>query len=744
MATQHLLGKRRPIAAIAAVAAITSTATAVLGITTPAASAAGPAYVVPASQASIAEFPVPAGPGAGSINITKGSDGNVWMSERSVQRIARVTPGGAVTEFQLSEEPQGIVAGSDGNLWFREPNAPKDPPFAGHGKMGRITPDGTVTEFNTPHQMFGSNGGIALGGDGNVWFLEQNRVARITPDGVVDLEAIIFPPFAVVDIALGGDGNIWALKTSTWAYRVTPSGDVTEFTLPDVARPIRAAAGPDGNVWFTDNGLCDAAGAGNDYVWKLTMDGDVTGYPLTRNAGCPDGITTGPDGNLWFTQRAANMISRMTPAGEQLHFFVPTNDSQPSGITGGADGKVWFTEDGAGQVGRLDPTTVAPPPAPCMVVTTDTTLKQDVGPCQGDGVLVTGTNLTLNLNGHKIIGGGPRHGDFAGIHLLGVSGVTVVGGKPGSEISGFDAGVLIEGGSGNVAKGLRIHDNYADNTAALLGDGAIVLHSAGNTIQDNVIYANGTYDNVSVLGVDSNNNLIRKNEIKDGPGIGIQISPFFELSNPRRGETISGNNVVKNNVHDNLVGINDLGNVHSVISDNTVTHNGFFPDGSRFRFFGNGIGVQGLFTTTKDLYVTVEGNLVEKNGWAGINPVHNHITVQKNTSRGNNFGIDAGFLSAQNEIRSNTTSGNATYDLYDEHGSFQDGTFVGDCGTNTWFANVWSGPVFPDCVTAGGHQVAAAAQAVLAAAAAQGIEAAQTQPPDEPGDRTPGRLRLMR
>ena len=69
-----------------------------------------------------------------------GPDGNLWFSESNGNKIGRVTPAGAFTEYPLStpsSEPWGITAGPDGNLWF------------GRGLgLGRITTAGTITEFN--------------------------------------------------------------------------------------------------------------------------------------------------------------------------------------------------------------------------------------------------------------------------------------------------------------------------------------------------------------------------------------------------------------------------------------------------------------------------------------------------------------------------------------------------------------------------------------------------------------------
>src|SRR5207302_11094257 len=89
-------------------------------------------------------------------------------------------------------------------------------------------------------------------------------------------------------------------------------GDITVYPLPNPANcpgsqtcgPFAIAAGPDGNLWFTeDNGT---------NVAKVTTSGGFTEYPIPTatcgSTGCSsraEGIVAGPDGNLWFTEADA-------------------------------------------------------------------------------------------------------------------------------------------------------------------------------------------------------------------------------------------------------------------------------------------------------------------------------------------------------------------------------------------------------------------------------------------------------
>ena len=81
---------------------------------------------------------------------------------------------------------------------------------------------------------------------------------------------------------------------------------------------------------------------------------------ITAGSG-PIGIAAGPDGNLWFTEAGGDRIGRITPAGAITEFTAGiTAGSGPFGITAGPDGNLWFTEIDGNRIGRI--TTGQPPP----------------------------------------------------------------------------------------------------------------------------------------------------------------------------------------------------------------------------------------------------------------------------------------------------------------------------------------------------------------------------------------------
>ena len=90
----------------------------------------------------------------------------------------------------------------------------------------------------------------------------------------------------------------------------------------------------------------------------------VTEFSAGITAGAaPYGITAGPDGNLWFTEEGGNRIGRITPSGVVTEFSAGiTANAQLEFITPGPDGNLWFTEQSGNRIGRITTGAVGAPP----------------------------------------------------------------------------------------------------------------------------------------------------------------------------------------------------------------------------------------------------------------------------------------------------------------------------------------------------------------------------------------------
>ncbi|HXJ41409.1 MAG TPA: hypothetical protein VNH18_19165, partial [Bryobacteraceae bacterium] len=98
---------------------------------------------------------------------------------------------------------------------------------------------------------------------------------------------------------------------------------ITEYTLPTpLSDPCGIAAGPDGNVWFTEDcGLL--SGIFGNRIGKITTAGVITEFSLPDPGSGPMGITAGPDGNMWVTEWRSNKIAKVTTAGVITEFSLP-------------------------------------------------------------------------------------------------------------------------------------------------------------------------------------------------------------------------------------------------------------------------------------------------------------------------------------------------------------------------------------------------------------------------------------
>ena len=87
----------------------------------------------------------------------------------------------------------------------------------------------------------------------------------------------------------------------------------------------------------------------------------ITEYTTGLGPGnMPTAIAAGPDGNLWFTDSLANAIGRVTPSGQITEYPNGLGRSNgPTAIAPGADGDMWFADTGADAIGRIG--TGAPP-----------------------------------------------------------------------------------------------------------------------------------------------------------------------------------------------------------------------------------------------------------------------------------------------------------------------------------------------------------------------------------------------
>ena len=209
-----------------------------------------------------------------------------------------------------------------------------------------------ITEFSTTTTNSWPDG-ITTGPDHNLWFTEYNtdKIGRVTPSGGLTEFSIPTTTGSYVEptgITTGSDGNLWFTdRSGGFIGQVTPQGKITKFPYSYTSpQPGTITAGPDKNLWFVDY---------SGWIVRMTPQGKATEFPIPSSAINPGSITVGPDGNLWFT--AISQIGRITPTGAIKVFSLNSPYAFPGGITAGPDGNLWFSEynSSGSAIGRITP-----------------------------------------------------------------------------------------------------------------------------------------------------------------------------------------------------------------------------------------------------------------------------------------------------------------------------------------------------------------------------------------------------
>jgi hypothetical protein len=261
--------------------------------------------------------------------ITAAGAGAVYAGGN--QHIFWLGFGGSISSYPLDQQFHQIDSiGWDGvdTVWFTD--------FlfsSGQRMLGRLHPStGNYSTISLPSEcgqpgLFGRD--MVKGIDGNMWFIANGSVCRITVDigGTATVDSVAVPTGMTTGIASGPDGRIWVgaydgqhgyLEAFPPAACPGPScsSQISVYPIsgppPSAGREVHGiAAGPDGRMWF----VYDKDGEG---VGSVKTDGtDVQTIPLPDrppNGNRPHRITAGPagDNSVWFTEPSSARIGRIT------------------------------------------------------------------------------------------------------------------------------------------------------------------------------------------------------------------------------------------------------------------------------------------------------------------------------------------------------------------------------------------------------------------------------------------------
>ncbi|HWH34637.1 MAG TPA: right-handed parallel beta-helix repeat-containing protein [Acidimicrobiales bacterium] len=327
-------------------------------------------------------------------------------------------------------------------------------------------------------------------------------------------------------------------------------------------------------------------------------------------------------------------------------------------------------------------TAVAPPAAAGHVncgdvITVDTTLDADVGPCPGTGLVIGADRVILDLNGHRLFGTAGSAGEGVGVLVEGRERVWVTNGA----VQHFDAGVAIVGGANNRVTRVRAIDNVG-SLAAGFGDGIVAESSTGNVFEDNIIRRNGPFGGITLFG-GSTHHTISRNLVQDNVVLTSPSGP--QQDDGIRLENLSTDNIIsENRVYDN--GLDGIA-LFRGSARNQVVRNDVRRNGAHGQVHRQGDGIAVFNQADRNL---ISENRVFDNGANGIflrgpvtfNPPSGPVTIpgaRENRVLGNFTGNNGPIPGP----------GGPRYDLRDNNP---------DCDENIWLDNTYL-TAFPECTT---------------------------------------------
>jgi uncharacterized protein (TIGR03437 family) len=296
--------------------------------------------------------------------------GNVFILDSNNYRIRKITADGTITTtVKLQVYGNDMKIGRDGGFYVTSSalvtkiNPGGSSPYgqvtviAGSGSVGS-SGDGAAA---TAASLSANTGGIALDSAGNVYFVDGNRVRKVTTDGVIHtvagtgvagyngdnqtaVTAQLNQPWG---LAVDSGNNLYIADWLNFRVRKVSSGGITTIagngmsgapvdgsaTTSPLGAPYGLTVDGAGNVYITDIGLYLAlrigvdgklshvAGNGSQVSSFGYTDGAATGSYLYH----PTGLAVDGSGNLFIAEEWGNRVRQVT-AGNlrtfagKLHF----------------------------------------------------------------------------------------------------------------------------------------------------------------------------------------------------------------------------------------------------------------------------------------------------------------------------------------------------------------------------------------------------------------------------------------
>jgi virginiamycin B lyase len=276
-------------------------------------------------------------------------DGSLWYTGQMANKIGRFDP--KTTQFKEyplktpNSGPHGLVADRDGNIWFTAV-------FKGY--VGKLNPTtGEITEYHMPDPRARDPHTPVIDQLGIVWFTteESNFVGRLDPrTGEIKLKQVPTAHAVPYGIAVLPSGVLYFCEfgTNKLASIDPQTMAITEYPVPEGARPRRLAVAVDGTIYYSDY---ERGYLGHfDPITKKVEEWKSPGGAGSQ----PYGITVTPDGIVWYSESGVkpNTLVRFDPTTKSFSTTaVPSGGGVIRNMAATKDGKVYLACSGVNKIG---------------------------------------------------------------------------------------------------------------------------------------------------------------------------------------------------------------------------------------------------------------------------------------------------------------------------------------------------------------------------------------------------------
>ena len=298
-------------------------------------------------QVAIKEYEVPT-PQSRPHDPAVAPDGSLWYTGQQANKLGRLDPAtGQFKEYPLKTPgsgPHGLTADRDGNIWFTA---------ISKGYVGKLDPkSGAITEYKMPDPHANDPHTPVFDQSGILWFTleESGYVGRLDPkSGEVKVKKVPTQhavPYGIVVTSKGvpvfcefGTNKLASIDTQTMA--------ITEYVLPQGARPRRLAVAKDDTIYYSDYG--------RGYLghYDLTTK-KVEEWGSPGGAGShPYGITITPDGTVWYSESGVkpNTLVRFDPQTKKFSTTaIPSGGGVVRNMAATKDGRIYLACSGVNKV----------------------------------------------------------------------------------------------------------------------------------------------------------------------------------------------------------------------------------------------------------------------------------------------------------------------------------------------------------------------------------------------------------